>query len=88
MASMHPAPPSPEPYRTLLEVSEAISRHGDLNDLFHDLADRLRPVVAFDFLLLILHDADTDRMRLHILETERSPGPRPDPILTSLYSPG
>jgi formate hydrogenlyase transcriptional activator len=85
---MVPAPPSPEPYRALLEVSEAISRHGDLNDLFHDLAGRLRPVVPFDFLILLLHDANADRMRVHIMESEKPERVHPGPTLTPLESPG
>jgi formate hydrogenlyase transcriptional activator len=54
----------------LLEVSEAIVQQRDLPSLFHDLAERLRSVVDFDFLTLILHDPARNVMRLHILETE------------------
>ena len=36
---------------------------------FDDLAGRLRQVVRFDFLTLVLHEAATDTMRLHVLET-------------------
>jgi formate hydrogenlyase transcriptional activator len=53
----------------LLAVSEAIVSHRDLATLFPDLADRLRPLVAFDFLALVLHEAATNTMRLHVLET-------------------
>ncbi len=56
-------------YRALLAVSEAIVSHRDLSALFHDLAGRLHQVVKFDFLALVLHDAGTNTMRLHILET-------------------
>ncbi len=60
--------------RTLLAVAEAIASHRDLHALFHDLADRLRQVVRFDYLILVLHDAATNMMRRHILETsEASP---------------
>jgi formate hydrogenlyase transcriptional activator len=52
----------------LLEVSEAIAQQRDLPALFHDLAERLHSVIEFDFLTLVLHDAKTNRMRLHILE--------------------
>jgi formate hydrogenlyase transcriptional activator len=61
-------------YRTLLAVSEAITSHRDLPALLHDLADRLRQVVHFDFLALVLHEAATNTMRLHVLET-REPVP-------------
>src|SRR5438128_8017688 len=61
-------------YRTLLSVAEAIISHRDLQALFHDLAGRLRQVVRFDYLILVLHDAANNTMRRHILETsEPSP---------------
>jgi formate hydrogenlyase transcriptional activator len=58
-------------YRALPEVSEAITRYGDLADLFRDLAPRLRRVVPFDCLFLLLHDPAENAMRLHILESGR-----------------
>ncbi len=57
-------------YQALLEVSESIALHRDLNALFHDLAARLHPIIEFDFLSLVLHDDARDVMRLHILETD------------------
>jgi formate hydrogenlyase transcriptional activator len=57
-------------YRALLAVSEAIATHHDVTALFHDLAGRLSQVVRFDYLSLVLHDATTSTMRLHILETD------------------
>ena len=61
-------------YRTLLAVAEAIISHRDLRALFHELADRLHQVVRFDYLILVLHDAASNTMRRHILETsEPSP---------------
>ena len=56
-----------EPYRDLLAVSEAIASHRDLPALFHELAGRLHHVVQFDSLALVLHDAVTNSMRLHVL---------------------
>ena len=56
--------------QALLEVSEAIAQQRDLPSLFHDLSERLRSVVDFDFLTLTLHDPVRNVMRLHILETE------------------
>src|SRR5882762_318818 len=56
-------------YATLLAVSEAIVSHRDLATLFHDLAGRLHLVVRFDYLACVLHDATSNTMRLHILET-------------------
>ncbi|HKI32306.1 MAG TPA: sigma 54-interacting transcriptional regulator [Gemmataceae bacterium] len=62
-------------YRALLAVSEAIASHRDVSALFHDLADRLRQVARFDFLSLVLHEAASNTMRLHVLETvEPVPG--------------
>ena len=55
-------------YVTLLDVSEAIVLHRDLPSLFHDLAGRLRQVAQFDYLSLVLYDASTNTMRLHVLE--------------------
>src|ERR1700677_786489 len=56
-------------YRTLLAVSEAIVSHRDLATLFHDLAGRLHLVVRFDYLSCSLHDATSNTLRPHILET-------------------
>jgi formate hydrogenlyase transcriptional activator len=62
-------------YRGLLAVAEAINAHRDLPVLFHDLAGRLHPVVHFDYLLLVLHDAAHRGMRLHVLETAEPTSP-------------
>src|SRR6202035_3467821 len=59
-------------YGTLLAVSEAIVSHRDLATLFHDLAGRLHLVVRFDYLACVLHDATSNTMRLHVLETTES----------------
>ena len=56
-------------YRALLAVSEAIVSHRDLSALFHELAGRLQQVVRFDYLALVLHEAASNTMRLHVLET-------------------
>jgi formate hydrogenlyase transcriptional activator len=58
-----------ERYRALLAVSQAIVSQRDLHALFHELADRLHQVARFDFLSLVLHDAASNTMRLHVLET-------------------
>ena len=55
-------------YEALLAVSAAIVAHRDLCALFHDLAGRLRQVVRFDYLTLVLHDAATNTMHMHVLE--------------------
>jgi len=51
--------------QALLSVTESITRHGGMPELFHDLVGRLRPIVPFDLLLVLLYDADADIMRLH-----------------------
>src|SRR4029077_6863205 len=73
---------SGQEYRTLLAVAEAIVSHRDLQALFHDLAGRLRQVVRFDYLILVLHDPANNTMRRHILEASdpspvRPPGALP-----------
>jgi len=55
------------PYTTLLEVSQAISSHQSLSDLFGDLGRRLHTVLNFNYLSLILHDPVHEVMRLHTL---------------------
>jgi hypothetical protein len=62
-----------EAHRALLAVSEAIVSHRDLSALFHELAGRLHPVVRFDYLCLVLHEAASNTMRLHVLEASEPP---------------
>ena len=78
--AMGEAMPSCEQYRALLAVSEAIVAHRDSGALFHELADRLRQVVHFDYLGCTLHDATSNTMRLHVLEST-------DPISVPVYPP-
>jgi formate hydrogenlyase transcriptional activator len=75
-------------YEALLGVLESITRHGDLTELFHDLARRLRLVVPFDFITVLLHDAAEDVMRLHIMESEQPTNVRRGPNTTPVESPG
>ena len=62
-------------YQALLEISEAIASHRDLDKLFHDLAPRLHRVLEFDFANLILYEPGRQAMKSHVLET-------PDPNYT------
>src|SRR5258707_10225114 len=64
-------------YGTLLAVSEAIVSHRALATLFHELAGRLHLVVRFDYLACLLHDAASNTLRLHVMETTE---PVPDPV--------
>ena len=55
-------------YQSLLAVSESIAVYYDVPELFHDLKQRLRHVLQFDYLSLRLHDPKRNVMRRHILE--------------------
>ena len=56
-------------HQSLLDVSQAILQHRDLGGLFRDLSERLRAIVPVDFLNLVLYDAASNTMRLHILQS-------------------
>ena len=72
-----PATAADDRYRALLAVSAAIIAHRDLSALFQEVAGRLRQVVHFDHLSLVLHEAATNTMRVHLLEP-------PEPITIDL----
>ena len=55
--------------RLLLEVSESIASHRDVEALFRDLAQRLPPIVPFDYINVVLHEPSRDAMRLCFLIT-------------------
>jgi formate hydrogenlyase transcriptional activator len=55
-------------YRALLAVSEAIMSRHDLGELFRDLTGRLSPIIRFDYVSVLLHDAAQNVMRLHLRE--------------------
>lgn len=57
-----------ERHQALLEVSEAISAHRDLHELFRDLAQRLPRVAHVNFVALSLHDPARHTMRLHTIQ--------------------
>jgi len=58
--------------RALFAVSEVIASHRDLPALLHELAGRLGRVVQLDALSLVLDDAATDTLRLHVLDTSET----------------
>jgi formate hydrogenlyase transcriptional activator len=58
-----------ERLRLLLEVSESIASHRDLDELFRDLAQRLPQIVPFDYINAVLHEPARDLMRLRLLVT-------------------
>jgi formate hydrogenlyase transcriptional activator len=59
----------------LLAVSEAIVAHRELPSLFRDLAGRLQQFVRYDYIVLVLHEAATNTMRLHLAAFRREPAP-------------
>ncbi len=59
--------PESEIYKALVELSQSIAGHGDLETLFNGLVRSLSRVVTFDFLGLVLHDPITKTLRLHAL---------------------
>ena len=67
-------------YAALLTVSRAIARHTSVASLLHAICDQLHLVVPFDFLMLVLHDAPTDGMRLVVLEPSDTPFFVPMPL--------
>src|ERR1041384_3419837 len=56
-------------YQALLQISEAIASHRELDQLFRDLAPRLHRVVEFDFANLILYEPTQKIMKSNVLET-------------------
>jgi formate hydrogenlyase transcriptional activator len=60
--------PALERYETLLEVAGSVASHPQLSELFQDLLRRLRHVVQFDALILVLHDSSRNVMRVNVLE--------------------
>jgi len=76
MADGQPTPPGLDAlsrYEALLRVSRAIAHHTSVADLLRAISDQLHVVVPFDYLMLILHDAPTDEMRLVVLEPADTP---------------
>ena len=77
-----------ERLQLLLEVSESIASHRDLNELFQDLAHRLPQIVPFDYINLVLHDASRNVMRLHLLAAPEDSTARPGMEFPIDESPG
>jgi formate hydrogenlyase transcriptional activator len=55
-------------YDALVSISKTLAGHKTVAELFQVLAHHLHSVVPFDALALILHDEQTDEMRLVVLE--------------------
>lgn len=63
-------------YEALFELSQAISGHDDLGGFCRALAGSLRRVVPFDYLALLLHDAESDTLRMQALAPDEEIGER------------
>ena len=59
--------------RVLLDVARSTATCRDIPRLLTEAASVLRPVVRFDALRLLLHDADREVMRLHSYSAQREP---------------
>ena len=57
-------------YRALSEISEAFLGSRDCDALFRSLWDSLRKLIRFDFLLLMLIDEATRRVRIETIAGE------------------
>jgi len=68
-----------ERFQALVSVAESINSCRDPEELFRRLAAELQRVVSFDRIGLLLYEAETDVIRLQVLETSAMVyGPRPD----------
>src|SRR5688500_15058074 len=53
---------------TLLQIGDQVAGARDLQHLLHILATNLTQVADFDYVAVILHEPETDTMRLHRVE--------------------
>ena len=74
--------------RLLLEVSESIALHRDLEELLRDLAHRLPHIVPFDYINVVLHDPARHVMRLCFLVTSGPSSISPGLEMPVQESPG
>ena len=58
----------PGRFQALLEISQLIASHRTLEDLFRELTPRLRPLFRFQYLALVLCDAEQRMMRIQTLD--------------------
>jgi formate hydrogenlyase transcriptional activator len=55
-------------YRALVDVASALASHSDLTELLQSLRGHLEPLIQFTFLVVSLHDGDSDRLVVRYLE--------------------
>jgi formate hydrogenlyase transcriptional activator len=58
-----------EKYLALINVSNVIASHHNLAELFDQLAECLHQLLGFHFLMVALHDAVQETMRVHVLHS-------------------
>jgi formate hydrogenlyase transcriptional activator len=63
-------------FRALLGVAESVAAHPDPPELLRQIASRLRAVVPFDFLGVLLHDPAADGLKLTVFVSEDDTRPR------------
>ena len=56
-------------YEILIDLPGSISSYRDLPELFHHLAAPLHRAIEFEFINVILHDPEQNKMVSHVLET-------------------
>ena len=54
-------------YDAMLRLAKALGTHRTLAELVHVLAEHLHPLIAFDYLALLLHDERQEELRLVVL---------------------
>src|SRR5262245_7075643 len=62
-------------YDALLSVTKSLAEHRSIEELFASLGEHLHRVVPFDYLALILHNAESNEMELAVLEPSELPRP-------------
>src|SRR6266849_4607601 len=73
--------PETDRYQVLLELADLMVHHRNLPELFHEMAQTLQKVIAFDFIAFSLHDPTSNTMRLHLWEGgDTAPVPAQVPV--------
>ncbi len=70
-----------------MEVAQALASHATLSDLLQDLRHRLRSVLNFNYLCVLLYEPAEHKMRLHTLESLASSTIAPGTLYSMEESP-
>jgi len=77
--------PETDRYQVLLELADLMVHHRNLPELFHEMAQTLQKVIAFDFVAFSLRDPIANTMRLHLWEGgDTAPVPAQVPVEDSV----